>query len=374
MKPYSKIVSKMSKNRGSLFKGNETSASVNKVTKDTVKINHKISIIKQKRNEIKDDYIRSTTRRNVIPKWKEVVKLLQALDIRLLLVSLKVLGDMYVEFDDYENARNIYGFYKTVSFRLELLEETMYSYECLGKVYKFLYQYNKAIMCYKKMIELAWILNNRPAELRAYDNIGIQYFYLGDKEKAKYFHERMLYGLYEKETKLKENIVENFKNKYYNLFNDDRQLIKQVYSNDELKEQFIRHISLYETEKKVIDLETYDLLSNQDKDMMKDTYVEEIDMNFQIIYEKYLSQDYLSNDENNNKKKNKYEKYKKKKTVYRDSSKNEKDELNNINNLILSHLSNKRKDFNNERFEKNFERFDLLFKEFCEKIEKENNK
>jgi len=374
MKPYSKIVSKMSKNRGSLFKGNETSASVNKVTKDTVKINHKISIIKQKRNEIKDDYIRSTTRRNVIPKWKEVVKLLQALDIRLLLVSLKVLGDMYVEFDDYENARNIYGFYKTVSFRLELLEETMYSYECLGKVYKFLYQYNKAIMCYKKMIELAWILNNRPAELRAYDNIGIQYFYLGDKEKAKYFHERMLYGLYEKETKLKENIVENFKNKYYNLFNDDRQLIKQIYSNDELKEQFIRHISLYETEKKVIDLETYDLLSNQDKDMMKDTYVEEIDMNFQIIYEKYLTQDYLNNDENNNKKKNKYEKYKKKKTVYRDSSKNEKDELNNINNLILSHLSNKRKDFNNERFEKNFERFDLLFKEFCEKIEKENNK
>jgi hypothetical protein len=374
MKPYFKIVSKMSKNRGSLFKGNETSASVNKVTKDTVKINHKISIIKQKRNEIKDDYIRSTTRRNVIPKWKEVVKLLQALDIRLLLVSLKVLGDMYVEFDDYENARNIYGFYKTVSFRLELLEETMYSYECLGKVYKFLYQYNKAIMCYKKMIELAWILNNRPAELRAYDNIGIQYFYLGDKEKAKYFHERMLYGLYEKETKLKENIVENFKNKYYNLFNDDRQLIKQIYSNDELKEQFIRHISLYETEKKVIDLETYDLLSNQDKDMMKDTYVEEIDMNFQIIYEKYLTQDYLSNDENNNKKKNKYEKYKKKKTVYRDSSKNEKDELNNINNLILSHLSNKRKDFNNERFEKNFERFDLLFKEFCEKIEKENNK
>jgi hypothetical protein len=374
MKPYSKIVSKIGKNRGSLFKGNETSASVNKITKDTVKINHKISIIKQKRNEIKDDYIRSTTRRNVIPKWKEVVKLLQALDIRLLLVSLKVLGDMYVEFDDYENARNIYGFYKTVSFRLELLEETMYSYECLGKVYKFLYQYNKAIMCYKKMIELAWILNNRPAELRAYDNIGIQYFYLGDKEKAKYFHERMLYGLYEKETKLKENIVENFKNKYYNLFNDDRQLIKQVYSNDELKEQFIRHISLYETEKKVIDLETYDLLSNQDKDMMKDTYVEEIDMNFQIIYEKYLTQDYLSNDENNNKKKNKYEKYKKKKTVYRDSSKNEKDELNNINNLILSHLSNKRKDFNNERFEKNFERFDLLFKEFCEKIEKENNK
>ena len=37
MKPYSKIISKIGKNRGSLFKGNETSASVNKVTKENKK-------------------------------------------------------------------------------------------------------------------------------------------------------------------------------------------------------------------------------------------------------------------------------------------------------------------------------------------------
>ena len=73
------------------------------------------------RKELKDDYIRSTTRRNVIPKWKDVIQLLQPIDIRLLLVAIKVLGDMYVEFDDYETARNLYSFYKIVSFRLELL-------------------------------------------------------------------------------------------------------------------------------------------------------------------------------------------------------------------------------------------------------------
>ena len=52
---------------------------------------------------------------------------------------------------------------------------------------------------------IAWILGNRPVELKGYDHIGIQYFYLGNKEKAKYYHERMIYGLYEKDTKIKES-------------------------------------------------------------------------------------------------------------------------------------------------------------------------
>ena len=254
------------------------------------KISDKIEQIKKLRREIKDDYIRSTTRRNVIPKWKDVIQLLQPIDIKLLLVGIKVLGDMYIEFDDYETARNLFSFYKIVSFRLELLEETMYSYEALGNVYKFLFQYQKAILCYKKMIEMAWILGNRPVELRGYDHIGIQYFYLGNKEKAKYYHERMIYGLYEKDTKIKENVIENFRNKHYDLFNDDKVLIKNNYSNDELKEQFIRHILLYETARN-IDLETYDILKNQE--MMKNSFISDVNMTFQIIYEKYLSKDYL---------------------------------------------------------------------------------
>ncbi len=327
------------------------------------KISDKIEQIKKLRREIKDDYIRSTTRRNVIPKWKDVIQLLQPIDIKLLLVGIKVLGDMYIEFDDYETARNLFSFYKIVSFRLELLEETMYSYEALGNVYKFLYQYQKAILCYKKMIEMAWILGNRPVELRGYDHIGIQYFYLGNKEKAKYYHERMIYGLYEKDTKIKENVIENFRNKHYDLFNDDKVLIKNNYSNDELKEQFIRHILLYETARN-IDLETYDILKNQE--MMKNSFISEVNMTFQIIYEKYLSKDYL-HDPNEVKKKHNYEKLLKKRNGFYDN-KTEKDNLGHIDNLILSHLSTKRKDYSNERFEKIFQRFDSMFSEFEQKF------
>ena len=34
------------------------------------------------------------------------------------------------------------------------------------------------------------VLNNTRSELIAYDNIGIQYFYLGNRDKAKYYHNR----------------------------------------------------------------------------------------------------------------------------------------------------------------------------------------
>ena len=158
-------------------------------------LKRKIDRIDELRKDIKEDYIRSSQRRNVISKWREVIQILQSLDIRLLLVAIKVLGDIYMEFDDYESARILFGFYKIISFRLELFEETMYAYESLGNVYKFLFQYNKAILCYKKLIELAWILGNKEFELRAYDNIGIQYFYLCNKHKAKYYHDRFIYGL-----------------------------------------------------------------------------------------------------------------------------------------------------------------------------------
>ena len=322
--------------------------------------------IDELRKEIKEDYIRSSQRRNVISKWREVIQILQTLDIKLLLIAIKVLGDIYMEFDDYENARTLFSFYKIVSFRLELFEETMYAYESLGNVYKFLYQYNKAILCYKKLIELAWILGNKEFELRAYDNIGIQYFYLCNKPKAKYYHDRFIYGLYEKDTKVKEAVIENFKNKHYNLFDDDKQLIIRNYTNEELRESIIRFIVLYENNRK-FDFDTYDILRNQET--WKNSFISDVDMTFQIITTKYLEHDYLNN-ENEMKKKLYYEKYKKKKGELSSISKVDKENLGQIDNLILSHLSTKRKDYSSERFEFIFKRFDRLFEKFAGKSRK----
>ena len=59
--------------------------------------------------------------------------------------------------------------------------------------------WNEALKFYKMMLELAWEINDRNKELRAYDKIGLMYFHLGDLEKANNYHERMNGGKYEHE-------------------------------------------------------------------------------------------------------------------------------------------------------------------------------
>jgi tetratricopeptide (TPR) repeat protein len=120
-------------------------------------------------------------------------------------------------------------------YNLELLDEYMQSFEALGNAYKFLYNYEKAIKCYKKQIEVAWVLNKKHDELRALDNIGMQYFYLNDKNKAKYYHNRFLNGRSEKdESNIKMHVVDRFRDKNFNLFGDDNKY-KKHRQHDELK-------------------------------------------------------------------------------------------------------------------------------------------
>ena len=44
-------------------------------------------------------------------------------------------------------------------------------------------------------------LNDKQSELMAYDSIGMQCFYLGDLERARYYHDRMIRGKIEKPSK-----------------------------------------------------------------------------------------------------------------------------------------------------------------------------
>ena len=48
-------------------------------------------------------------------------------------------------------------------------------------------EYENAIKCFKKMLEVAWSKGDYHSEMQAYDKIAINYFYLSDLEKAKYY-------------------------------------------------------------------------------------------------------------------------------------------------------------------------------------------
>jgi tetratricopeptide (TPR) repeat protein len=109
------------------------------------------------RKIIKENYIKSgRNKMSIINKWKEILKNMKYFDVALYIHCFKILGDIKIEFDEYELAKNNYLCHKYLAYRLELLDELMLGYEGLGHVYKFLYQYHKAIKCYKKQIEIAW--------------------------------------------------------------------------------------------------------------------------------------------------------------------------------------------------------------------------
>ncbi len=55
-------------------------------------------------------------------------------------------------------------------------------------------KFDKALVYLKKMLKLAWFLNDSEAELFVYDQIGYCLFSTGKIDQANCFHKRMLDG------------------------------------------------------------------------------------------------------------------------------------------------------------------------------------
>ena len=65
-------------------------------------------------------------------------------------------------------------------------------------------EYKSAVKAFKKLLENSWKTNNKTQEIEAYDALSIQYFYLGDIERSKYYHDRAITGSIEpKESKIR---------------------------------------------------------------------------------------------------------------------------------------------------------------------------
>jgi len=78
------------------------------------------------------------------------------------------------------------------------------AYENLGRCYQLLKNYENSLKCHKKCLELSWRLDNVESETRAYEQIGLQYYYLGNLAKSKYYNDRCMRGKNErKDSKLR---------------------------------------------------------------------------------------------------------------------------------------------------------------------------
>ena len=73
-------------------------------------------------------------------------------------------------------------------------------YESLGKLLQEQGEYEKAIVCFKKLLQIAWFEDNMNMETRAYECLSLQHFYLQHINKANFYQDRAFRGKLERET------------------------------------------------------------------------------------------------------------------------------------------------------------------------------
>ena len=71
--------------------------------------------------------------------------------------------------------------------------------------YRSIRYYKRAVDYFKYQLSLAWELNDMEAEMRSYDNLAIEYYYIGNINKAKLYHDRVLRGRIEQQNSKAKN-------------------------------------------------------------------------------------------------------------------------------------------------------------------------
>ena len=66
--------------------------------------------------------------------------------------------------------------------------------EQIGMTYRAIRYHKRAVDYFKVQLALAWELDDVAAEIRSYDNLSIEYYYIGNIDKAKLYHDRVING------------------------------------------------------------------------------------------------------------------------------------------------------------------------------------
>lgn len=105
--------------------------------------------------------------------------------------------------------------------------------------YRELRKNELAIDYFKYQLSLAWELQDLAAEMRSYDNLAIEYYYVGDLKKAQLYHERVITGRREppnSTAKLASTLVNNYQRKFVEVkYNFDQGGIKGTSAQDKGK-------------------------------------------------------------------------------------------------------------------------------------------
>eukprot|EP01016_Furgasonia_blochmanni_P005556 TRINITY_DN12162_c0_g3_i1.p1 TRINITY_DN12162_c0_g3~~TRINITY_DN12162_c0_g3_i1.p1 ORF type:complete len:202 (+),score=23.66 TRINITY_DN12162_c0_g3_i1:2-607(+) len=105
---------------------------------------------------------------------------------------MKTHGKLLLKFKEFNKALVVLKQINTICNFQNIYEHKMKLYRWIGICYQEMMDYQRALAYFTKSLQCSWLLKMQKYELLAYDHIGIQHFYLGDVEKARSYHQRMM--------------------------------------------------------------------------------------------------------------------------------------------------------------------------------------
>lgn len=73
-------------------------------------------------------------------------------------------------------------------------------YELLGRALEQGFNFALAIVAYKRLMQISWLVENTTFEIKAYSNLARCYFYLQLAKKSEYYFDRVSRGKLESKT------------------------------------------------------------------------------------------------------------------------------------------------------------------------------
>ena len=110
------------------------------------------------------------------------------------ILATKMRADYYLEWKEFTKALNLFQALSRWWRKLEKEEQQIEWLLMVGIWYRNLQKHQEACNVFKRILQKAWQMNNQDLELKVYDHLSFEHYYLGDNEKAKYYFLRFHRG------------------------------------------------------------------------------------------------------------------------------------------------------------------------------------
>lgn len=126
-----------------------------------------------------------------------------SISVRLCPLILKIL-ELYSKiskaYGDSSKAIQLLKQYKSICTLYSADSQKLRCYRWIAQTCAERHEYDRALIFAKKQLTLSWKLDDANYEILAYDFMGLQHYYKGNLDLAKYFHRRMTRGVTEPKT------------------------------------------------------------------------------------------------------------------------------------------------------------------------------